>query len=426
MSRGWHLISEHKDVQSWALQKVQEPHNGGNGQRRSANKWGRTSICARSWSLRDSANTRGHACSATAWKTLRRARLCTWVDQRSKATSNSKWKRHSLQDGKFSYCCRPGIVFKLRRKVVFYIASARLIKHFFESSKTAKWRYLRSSIGRPRRPSPNQKKQQEEEGQQSSNEKSIVLLEPLYSCCTVGHITAWCSGHDNDFHVIHRRLGPKSDIVKQHVSSTVHSAHIHVLRGFHSCMVAGQVILELWYWFYSWYWDIECRWHLLKKSRCLDVSSMSSRHRWLKCVNSRRALRWTQRSQDPRKPWEQWDSRCRNRAQRTWESGSQSLTHLAKNLTTGILHSTDTPMLTVRKAGNKGFGNSQTTVPDVRNVRSGRQHGTFVEIMTNKFGSKIEDVQDPFERIFGTGETIRWGDWYRSGSRPSEKGVHYF
>ena len=31
----------------------------------------------------------------------------------------------------------------------------------------------------------------------------------------------------------------------------------------------------------------------------------------------------------------------------------------------------------VRKAGNNGFEGLQTTVPDVRNVRSGRQHGTI-------------------------------------------------
>ena len=41
-----------------------------------------------------------------------------------------------------------------------------------------------------------------------------------------------------------------------------------------------------------WYSDIEWRWHLLKKSRCWDVNLTSSRHRWLKCVNSHQALRW--------------------------------------------------------------------------------------------------------------------------------------
>ena len=56
---------------------------------------------------------------------------------------------------------------------------------------------------------------------------------------------------------------------------------------------------------------------------------------------SRRALRWTQRWQDSRKPWEQLVSRSRNRSQRTWESGSQSRSHLAKTLTTGISHFTD-------------------------------------------------------------------------------------
>ena len=41
--------------------------------------------------------------------------------------------------------------------------------------------------------------------------------------------------------------------------------------------------------------DIERRWHLLKKLRCWDVSSMSSLHEWKKFVNSHQALRWTQR-----------------------------------------------------------------------------------------------------------------------------------
>ena len=62
----------------------------------------------------------------------------------------------------------------------------------------------------------------------------------------------------------------------------------------------------------------------------------------------------------------------------------------------------------VRKAGNNGFeACRQLTVPDVRNVRSGRQHGT---VRAN------HDTQVRFqdgrrgrlsERISGTGETIR-------------------
>ena len=44
-----------------------------------------------------------------------------------------------------------------------------------------------------------------------------------------------------------------------------------------------------------WYWDIEWRWDLLKEFRCWNVSSMSSLHTWLKCVNNHQTLRWTQR-----------------------------------------------------------------------------------------------------------------------------------
>ena len=46
------------------------------------------------------------------------------------------------------------------------------------------------------------------------------------------------------------------------------------------------------------------------------------------------------------------------------------------------------------KSWKQRFRSLQTTVPDVRNVRSGRQHGLFVQIMTLKFGSKIEDMED--------------------------------
>ena len=76
-------------------------------------------------------------------------------------------------------------------------------------------------------------------------------------------ITACCSRHDNDFHVIHRRLGPESDHVKQPVSSTVHSALAPVLRGFPHLTGSGAgypgIVIC---------WDIEWRWHLLKKLRC--------------------------------------------------------------------------------------------------------------------------------------------------------------
>ena len=48
--------------------------------------------------------------------------------------------------------------------------------------------------------------------------------------------------------------------------------------------------------------------------------------------------------------------------------------------------------------------------------------GLFVQIVTYKFGSKIEDVEDS-KQISGIGETIRRGERYWSFFRPREKGV---
>ena len=61
----------------------------------------------------------------------------------------------------------------------------------------------------------------------------------------------------------------------------------------------------------------------------------------------------------------------------------------------------------VRKAGKQRFRSLQTTVLDVRNVRSGRQHGT---VRTNHdIQVRYQDRRRgrPSERISGTGETIR-------------------
>ena len=211
----------------------------------------------------------------------------------------------------------------------------------------------------------------------------------------------------------------------------------------------------------------EWRWHLLKKSRCWDVSLTGSRHRWLKRVNSHEALRWTQQCPDSRKLWEQWDSRCRNRAQKTWESRKARAVRTWQRLWRLGLHiqrirwydwscfsclAEDSETITNSGDGDSTtrtavcnlavpiddarterstesreerwkqlFRSLQTSVPDVRNVRSGRQHGII----------RAKCDQDwrrgrPSERISGTGETTRWSGRYRSRSRPSDKGVHYF
>ena len=242
---------------------------------------------------------------------------------------------------------------------------------------------------------------------------------------------------------VHRRLGPESDIVKtaRIIQCTAYICTLCVVS--HSCMVSGSG--------YSWnwdidlflvlqYWDIEWRWHLLKKSRCWDVSLTSSRHRWLKCVNSHQALRWTQQCRDSRKPWERWASRCRNRAQKTWESVSQRRTHLAKTSATGTSRSMDTrvrstlpirPCWTQRenhqqwwwrlhhtnsspqacctfsrcsqrkehgkswgKHGNNGFEAYRHLCLMYGTSAQEGSTRLFVQTMTYKLGSKIEDMED--------------------------------
>ena len=58
-----------------------------------------------------------------------------------------------------------------------------------------------------------------------------MLVEPVLCSCTVGHVTACCSRHDNDFLLTLRRLGPKSDR-RENSSSIVHSALAPGLRRF--------------------------------------------------------------------------------------------------------------------------------------------------------------------------------------------------
>ena len=84
---------------------------------------------SRSWSLRDGANTRWHACSSITWKALRRTRIYLWVDQRSKATPDQTWEEDPMQDGKYRCSCCP-----------WSSSSASvLVKYIFKSSNRAKW-----------------------------------------------------------------------------------------------------------------------------------------------------------------------------------------------------------------------------------------------------------------------------------------------
>ena len=155
-----------------------------------------------------------------------------------------------------------------------------------------------------------------------------------------GHITSWYSKHDSDISLFTQTSWAQVGFKKKKFSfCTAHFAlFLCRLPRLHG---SGAGILGIRTLIYSWNWDIEWRWHLLWRSRCWDVNLMSSRHRWLKCVNSHSALRWTQQCRDSQKPWEQWDSRSRNLAERTWESESQRRMHLGKTLKTGILNFTD-------------------------------------------------------------------------------------
>ena len=79
----------------------------------------------------------------------------------------------------------------------------------------------------------------------------------------------------------------------------------------------------------------------------------------------------------------------------------------------------------VRKAGNNGFEAYRQLCLMYGTSDQEGSTGLFVQVMTYKFGSKIEDVEDRLNEFLGTGETIRRGERYRSRSRPSEKGVHH-
>ena len=73
--------------------------------------------------------------------------------------------------------------------------------------------------------------------------KKNLLVEPVWCCCTVGHITAFDSRHDNDV--------MSSSRIREENNS--HPCAQRTLHPFcvvsHSCMVAEPVFLELGYWF---------------------------------------------------------------------------------------------------------------------------------------------------------------------------------
>ena len=142
--RGWlWSINAHAEQKRFQLRwngyfaEIQDSYDGGDRKWRSANKRKTTGLCLQSWSLRNSAITRWHACSFITWKTLRSKRKYLWVGQRSKVTSDQTREEDPLQDWKFPTLRCPRIVVKFWCQLVFYIATAGLIKYIFKSSNRA-------------------------------------------------------------------------------------------------------------------------------------------------------------------------------------------------------------------------------------------------------------------------------------------------
>ena len=221
---------------------------------------------------------------------------------------------------------------------------------------------------------------------------------------------------------------------------------------------------------YSWYWSgigiSSGDGHLLKKSRCLDVSLTSSRHRWLKLRStvikhcgerSSVGTLWSRENngivgvETAPRGHESRKSRAVRTWQRLWRLGFSHSTDTRVPLDPAYLENSETvanrwwwrlhhtnsnlrlyctySRCSHRREHGKWWGKLDTTVsklghttmPDVRNVRSGRQYGT---IRANyDIQVRFQDWRRgrPSERISGTGETIRWGERYRSRSRSSEK-----
>ena len=84
-----------------------------------------------------------------------------------------------------------------------------------------------------------------------------VLVEPVKCCCTVGHITACCSRHNNDCLLALRRLGPKSDHEKTariiHCAQRIFTRMCVCFPLFHGSGAGYPGIVVL---IYSWYLDI--------------------------------------------------------------------------------------------------------------------------------------------------------------------------
>ena len=95
--------------------KIQEHHNNGDGQWRSANERGSAEYVHWPLLFGDGAVARRHVCRPVTWKTLRRTRILPWVGQRSKTTVDQNKGRKIDVKRKISYLwlsldCRPILV----------------------------------------------------------------------------------------------------------------------------------------------------------------------------------------------------------------------------------------------------------------------------------------------------------------------------
>ena len=167
-----------------------------------------------------------------------------------------------------------------------------------------------------------------------------MLVELVLSSCTVGHITACDSRHDIDIHLIHRRPWPKSDRREKQFSSLCIVCRLPRLHGSGAGIPGIGILINSWYCGLG----ISSGDGICSRSRDAETSvwrahgqqMIESASTVIKHCDERSSVgtRWSRKNDG--------DSRCRNRAQRTWESESQSRAHLAKTLTIGIPHSTDT------------------------------------------------------------------------------------
>ena len=80
----------------------------------------------------------------------------------------------------------------------------------------------------------------------------------------------------------------------------------------------------------------------------------------------------------------------------------------------------------VRKNSRRWFRCIQTTVPDVRNFRSGRQHGTFRENHDVQVRFLVRRSGRPSERTSGTAETIQEANGTDPVPDRVKKSEHHF